>query len=250
MLTIAHRGASALAPENTPAAFRAALRAGVDLIEMDLRLSRDGEVVVFHDRLLDRTTDGTGPVGERTLAELKKLDAGSWFSPDFSGERIPVLGEVLKLAGPAGGGLYLELKIDRGEEKTRGDLVARTGEILRNNPFPGRLLLASFDLPAVRMARGLLPAVRTGLIFREEAVWHRLEAGNLSGVDILAARWNIVTASRVEAGHRAGKEVWAWTVDRPEELGWLRAAGVDAVASNNPIWLKRELERSDTGDKG
>lgn len=245
MLIIAHRGASAAAPENTLAAFREAIRAGADLVEMDLRLSRDREVVVIHDRVLDRTSNGTGPVGEKTRAELRELDAGSWFSPRFSGERIPTLAETLNLFGQTRTGLCLELKIDRGEEDSRGELVREVLKILKTAPVPGRVFLASFDLPGLRLVRDLRPEVLTGLIFREEAVWDRLERGELEEIDLLSARWNIVIASRVEAGRRAGKEVWAWTVDRPEELARVRAAEVDGAASNNPAWLKEELARMD-----
>ncbi len=85
MITIAHRGASAVAPENTISAFKEAIRIGADMIELDVRLSRDGEVVVFHDQDLSRTTDGNGPVEERSLTELRQIDAGSWFSDEFKG---------------------------------------------------------------------------------------------------------------------------------------------------------------------
>lgn len=244
MLTIAHRGASALAPENTLAAFRAAIRAKADLVEMDLRISRDGEAVVFHDRTLERTTDGTGPVGEKTLAELKGLDAGAWFSEEFRGERIPTLREALDLAASSRLGLCLELKIDRGEAESRGRLVSRVLDELDANPFPGRLFLASFDLPAVRMVRSRRPDLSTGLIFRDPGTWGRLTAAGLAGVGLLSARWDIITADRTGAAHREGKVVWAWTVDDRERLEPVRAAGVDGVASNDPAWLKRELDRS------
>jgi len=96
MKVIAHRGASAVRPENTLAAFREAARVGADYIELDLRFSRDREVIVFHDRLLDRTSDGSGPVIARNLSELKELDAGSWFSTDYSNEKIPTLSETIQ----------------------------------------------------------------------------------------------------------------------------------------------------------
>src|SRR6185295_20215055 len=94
-LGIAHRGASGRAPENTPAAFAAALALGAEAIELDCQLSADGEPVVIHDETLERTSDGRGPVGDRTAAELDQLDAGSWFGPEFRGERIPRLAAVL-----------------------------------------------------------------------------------------------------------------------------------------------------------
>lgn len=243
MIVIAHRGASDIAPENTLAAFREAVRVGADLVEMDLRLTRDREVVVFHDRDLDRTTDGTGPLAEKTLAELKNLDASARFAPEFKGERIPTLAEALAVLSAGRTGVCLELKIDRGREDARPELVSRTLEILKEISFPNRLLLASFDLAAVRLVRTIGPELETGLIFREETVWTR-PAAELTGVDLLSARWNIVTSSRVAVARGDGKEVWAWTVDRPDELARVCAAGVDGVASNNPAWLKKELERS------
>ncbi len=241
MLIIAHRGFSALAPENTISAFQEAIRVGSDLVEMDLRLSRDREVVVFHDRDLDRTTDDLGPVAGKTLAELKQADAGIQFSDQFKGQWIPTLTEVLDLFSPTPTGLYLELKLDRGREEDRLDLVSRTLRVLADTAFPNRLVLASFDLPALRLVQKLRPGLETGLIFRDEGVWERLERGELNGIEVLSARWNIVTAERVVAAQRAGKEVWAWTVDRPGELARVQSAGVDGAAANNPAWLKAEL---------
>lgn len=178
MITIAHRGFSAAAPENTLAAFSRAIQAGSDLVEMDLRLSRDAQVIVFHDRELDRTTDGEGPAGERTLAQLKELDAGSWFSPEFAGEKIPTLDEVLELFAPTRTGLYLELKIDRGEENVREELVPRVLNVLAGRAVPERLFLASFDHPALRLVRSLGPGLPTGLIFGEKEIWDLLPTGN------------------------------------------------------------------------
>lgn len=241
MLIIAHRGFSALAPENTIISFQKAIRAEADLVEMDLRLSRDREVMVFHDRDLDRNTDGRGPVAGKTLVELKQFDAGIRFSDQFKGQRIPTLAEVLDLFSLTPTGLYLELKLDRGREDERSDLVSQTLRVLADTAFPNRLVLASFDLPAVRLVQKLRPDLETGLIFRDEAVWGEMERGALNGLEVLSARWNIVTVGRVAAARQAGKEVWAWTVDRPEELARVRAAGVDGVATNNPAWLKAEL---------
>src|SRR5262245_679720 len=94
-LVIAHRGASGTCPENTLAAFRRAVEVGADMIELDVQLTRDDAVVVMHDWTLDRTTDGSGAVGERALDELRPLDAGRWFAPEFAGERVPTLAAVL-----------------------------------------------------------------------------------------------------------------------------------------------------------
>ena len=97
MLLVAHRGASAVAPENTMSAFRRAIEAGADAVELDVQATSDGQLVVIHDSTLDRTTDGTGAVFETDAATIAGADAGSWFSPDFAGERVPTLEEVLGL---------------------------------------------------------------------------------------------------------------------------------------------------------
>ena len=113
---IAHRGASAAAPENTLASFKEAVRVGADMIELDVRLSREGAVMVFHDPDLSRTTDGDGPVEKRRLAELRALDAGSWFSENFKGEGIPILEEVIRTIFSSRIELCIEIKIDPGRE--------------------------------------------------------------------------------------------------------------------------------------
>ncbi|MHA1566430.1 MAG: glycerophosphodiester phosphodiesterase family protein [Alphaproteobacteria bacterium] len=106
---VCHRGANRLAPENTLASARAAFDLGAAYVEIDVRQSSDGELVVFHDATVDRTTDGRGPVVEKAMADIEKLDAGSWFDVAFAGERVPKLAEVLDLA-KGRGGLYIEIK--------------------------------------------------------------------------------------------------------------------------------------------
>jgi len=245
IVTVAHRGASAVAPENTLAAFREAVRIGADLIELDCRLSRDRAVVVFHDRDLSRTTDGAGPVEERTLAELKKLDAGGYFSADFAGERIPTLEEVIREIAPGRIGLCVELKIDAGREEARPELVRRVLKIIERKRFHSRVILASFDREAVRLCKAALPEVRTALIFNREETWKECGDDGYSGLDLLSARWNIITAPRVAAAHRAGREVIAWTISRENELERVISCSVDAVASNNPAWLIETLSNPD-----
>src|SRR6188474_1210870 len=109
-ILIAHRGGSLEAPENTMAAFRHAIEVGMRLVELDVQLSSDGEMVVIHDETLDRTTDGTGAVHDYTLEELRQFDAGTKFGPQFVGERIPTLREVLELCLDKGAGVVIELK--------------------------------------------------------------------------------------------------------------------------------------------
>lgn len=237
MITIAHRGASAVAPENTLAAFKEAVRLGADMIELDVRLSSDGAVMVFHDRNLSRTTDGNGPVEERTLAELRQLDAGSWFSDKFTGEVIPTLEEVIRTIFPGRIEVCIEIKIDKEREELRDKLVAGTLEIIERTRFHDRTFLASFDRESLRISKAACPEIRTGLIFNKDEVWTECAEEGYAGIDVLSARWNIVIAPRVTAVHRAGRKVIAWTIDRDRELDRVLPLGVDGIASNNPGWL-------------
>ena len=131
---IAHRGASAYAPENTLAAFALAKEMNADWFELDCTLSRDGHVVVIHDDTLDRTTNGEGPVRDRTLAELKQLDAGSWKDPRFAGERLPLLVEALELARERRIGVYIEIKNAQDDSALMTDIMKMAGDRKRMTP--------------------------------------------------------------------------------------------------------------------
>lgn len=139
ILNIAHRGASAYAPENTFAAFDRALELNVSHVEMDVHLTRDGHIVVIHDDRVDRTTDGTGSVAERTLAELRALDAGSWFGAKFTGERIPTLDEVLQRYKDR---LYLHIEIKARPAAT--GLASRTVDLVRRHGVSDSVTIISF----------------------------------------------------------------------------------------------------------
>jgi len=239
---IAHRGASAVAPENTLSAFQEAVRLNADMIELDVRLSRDGAVMVFHDRDLSRTTDGSGPVEERNLDELKQLDAGSWFSDKFIGEGIPTLEEVIRTILPSRIELCIEIKIDKGREEVRNQLVGATLDIIKRTNFSERAIIASFDRESISLSKAESPGIRTGLIFSQEEVWDDCSEEEYAGIDFLSARWNTVTDPRVAEAHRVGRKIITWTIDREEELNHIFPFSVDAIASNNPGWLIEVLK--------
>jgi glycerophosphoryl diester phosphodiesterase len=167
-LVIAHRGASGTCPENTLAAFRHAQALGADMIELDVQLARDGNVVVIHDWTLDRTTDGSGPVGARSLAELRALDAGAWFASAFGGERIPTLAEVLaEVRIP----VNVELKPlgDDGLEAAALAVVEMAGAL-------PRVVFSSFELAALERLRARSRAASLAVLWEtdsmEEAIRH------------------------------------------------------------------------------
>jgi len=150
---VAHRGAAAHAPENTLAAFELAIsNEGTDFVETDVQLTADGVPVLMHDPDLDRTTNGTGPLASRTLAEIRELDAGSWFDERFRGERVPTFEEFVDLLGPAPVRAYVELKGPWPQER-----VAEVVELLRARSLSNRIVLASFERDTVQAVRELGP---------------------------------------------------------------------------------------------
>jgi glycerophosphoryl diester phosphodiesterase len=155
-----HRGNSMHAPENTLPALESARRLGASACEIDIMLSRDGEIVLSHDELLDRTTDGQGPVGEHDLAELKTFDAGAWFSPAFAGTRIPTLAETVELARASGLGLVVEIK----ERRRVDQILARLREVLDATGALEDVVLLSFDHPSLLRAKERIPGIRTEII--------------------------------------------------------------------------------------
>ena len=159
MLAIAHRGASGYAPENTFAAFRRAIAMGAGFIETDLQLSRDARFVAIHDATVNRTTNGQGTVHDMTLAELRRLDAGSWFGSEYAGERIPTLDEILEFAKKHDVVFYLEIKPTGswGGEHALISALRESGEIART-------AVISFDPAILQGVRKIEPTVMTGLL--------------------------------------------------------------------------------------
>ena len=223
-----HRGASALAPENTLAAFAEARRLGCDWIETDLRLTADAVPVLLHDPDLDRTTSGKGPVARAGLAAVLRLDAGGWFSRAFRGERVPTLDEVLEWARGRCG-LNLEIK----EEEQVEELVRQLHRRLRP---PGRLdhiLFSSFRASDLRRLRAALPHARLAwLASRNVRGLKRLDAA--VRLAALHPRETLVTPRLRRRSERMGLALHAWVVNRPRRLAALRDLGVDGVMTDDP----------------
>ncbi len=230
-LILGHRGASARAPENTLAALRRALADGADGAEVDLRLTRDGVPVMLHDADLARTAGDPRRIADLSSRDLGEVDAGRWFAPEFAGQRVPALAEVLA-ALPATFFLECELKVEEGEDPER--LVAAVAAALAASRRPGGFVLTSFDEAAVRVARRLAPGCRTGLILAAPApVLPDLP------VDLYAVEAPAVTGTTVRQARAAGREVHAWTVDSPAEAARLAALGVAALITNDPAAILR-----------
>ena len=223
----AHRGARRLAPENTLAAFSAAIDSGALGIELDVHLSADGRVVVIHDDLLDRTTDGQGPVSEVSYDDLRKLDAGSWWSAEFSGERLPLLEEVFELA-QSQTVLHVELK-----GQAVDTLAAEVVNLARRFSASQRVLAMSFNLEAVLAVRRLaadIPALPiVGKALPDPVAF--VEEMGLSGLNQAVGRWG---PSAVGEFHERGWLVHGSLVNSREEVAGFFARGGDMVDSDEP----------------
>jgi glycerophosphoryl diester phosphodiesterase len=155
-----HRGNSLCAPENTLPALESARREGASACEIDVVLSRDGEAVLSHDELLERTTDGAGPVGDLDLAALKALDAGAWFAPEFAGTRIPTLSETIELARTLDLGLVVEIK----ERRRVDQMIERLGQVIEAARAENEVVVLSFDHPSLLRVKERIPGARIEII--------------------------------------------------------------------------------------
>jgi len=233
---VAHRGAPRYAPENTLAAFRLALEEGARSIECDVQRTKDGHLVVIHDQTVDRTTDGHGPVGSFTLNELRRLDAGRWFAPDFGGERIPLLDEVLTLLR---GRALLRLEI-KNAPTIYGGIEEQVVDAIRRQRMEEDVLVTSFDHESVRVVRTLSQQIATGIIYTARLV-DAPAAARAAGADALCINWAYVTRGVVAHAHREGLRVFAWPVDDEERFRHCLDCGVDGITSNDHRLLARLL---------
>ncbi|SEG42780.1 glycerophosphoryl diester phosphodiesterase [Nonomuraea solani] len=237
-VNVAHRGASAYAPENTIAAFDLAGSQGADMFELDVQETKDHELVLMHDTTLARTTNaeqvfpGLSPwnVGDLTLAQIRKLDAGSWLSGTYDDERVPTLGEALSEMSGSGMGLLLEVKAPN----LYPGIEARVATELRRHSSwlsPGRLVVQSFDWGSMREFHRRLPDVPIGLLGTPST-------GELPALakyaDQINPPYGTLTAAYVRRVHALGMKVLTWTVDSPATMRRLLGYGVDGIITNRP----------------
>ena len=224
-MAIAHRGASSYAPENTFAAFDLAIEMGARHLELDVHFSRDGHLVVIHDDTVDRTTDGSGPVTNRSLAALTALDAGAWFDPRFKGERIPTLGAVLERYW--GAHLHVELK------GHSAGLAQRAVDMIRSSGLATNVTVTSFQKAKLEETRAYAPELPTGWLVGEvsDAVVAQARA---MGLTQLCPRAGAVTPELVSRLHAEGLVVRAWGVATEDLMRQVVTAGADGMTVNFP----------------
>lgn len=228
LLILGHRGASSLAPENTLPAFNLAAHSGAQ-IELDVQLSKDGQVVVIHDERLERTTNGKGFVGNHTLAELKQLDAGSWFSEKYAGTLIPTLDEVFTTL-PNKVSINIELKTN---------FIPYTGieqkviEIVKRHKAMSRVLISSFNWESLTIAHRLEAKLKLGLLFDniQPQLWSKARLLNVYSIHPLAT---LLSPDLVWQSHSWGYRVLPWVVNSRNRMLKLKAMGVDGFFTDCP----------------
>ena len=241
VLVVGHRGFSGVAPENTIASFKKAMEIGVDMIELDVHLSKDGQVVVIHDDTLNRTTNGKGKVVSYTLNELKQLDAGSWFGSQFSGERIPTLKEVSELTR---GQVLLCIELKGGDlgQYTLKDLADRSLQEVEKAGMLSQVLFASFDSSAIERIREKNPRIPVALIYSRS--WSSpQEVTGGRPIPVLSCRGTVLTQTNASKARQQGIKVLVWTVNTEEHMEQFVNMGVDGIITDHPNRLIKILKK-------
>ncbi len=233
-IIFAHRGSSAHAPENTLAAFELALRQGTDAIELDAKLTADGQVVVIHDQTVDRTTDGIGRVRDLTLAEIRKLDAGSYFDSAFRGEVIPTLDEVLKAVGQM---TFINIELTNYTSIT-DDLPEKVAALVKRYKLYRRVLFSSFNPIALRRIHRNLPKAPIGLLAlagRSGALARSFVGRILVHYQAFHPEYHDVTPSMVKRFRRRNHDLFVYTVNHEEDMIRLFKLGITGIFTDDPI---------------
>lgn len=252
-LIIGHRGASGDAPENTLAAFAQAMKDGADGVEFDVRLARDGVPVVIHDATLIRTARRDGAVAAHSSAELREMDAGTWFNlkfpsrarESFAREWVPTLAEALELVGARARAIYVELKIEEGDDHQA--LTAAVVREIRARNLGARAIVESFTHDAIAGVKRIAPEVRTAALFERSLSRPILSGRRLieralaAGADEIALHRSLVRRRLVEAARQRGMRSLVWTADDPLWVQRALAYKLCAVITNQPGRLRAAL---------
>jgi len=238
-LVVAHRGGKQWAPENTMAAFKKSLAAKVDGIELDIHVCKSGELVVIHDDTLERTTNGTGPVGDADWKDLSKLDAGTWYKAEFKDERLPLLKDVLDAVQ---GKLTINVEI-KNCPSNYAAIDTKLLTLLDKYPYPDKIIISSFDHKVLKKIHDQTTKYKLALL--GDSVFYDLPA---YAKTVGATAWNTdfdcVRADTVKDAHDAGLQVNTWTVNAKD--GWKKACalGVDSIITDDPQGLRDYLKEA------
>jgi glycerophosphoryl diester phosphodiesterase len=255
ILVHGHRGARARFPENTIPAFQYAIRAGVDVLELDMAVTRDNVIVVSHDPILEAPvctgSQASAVIHELTLAQVKQWDCGAVRNPKFPdqqpvpGTRMPTLDEVLSLSTGSNVEFNIETKIFRDQPRyTPGprEFAQLVLDVVRKHHLERRVILQSFDFRTLLAMKQLAPEIRLAALIEDDPRDFTIVAKE-AGARIISPRFDLVTMAKTKAAHAAGLQVVPWTANTPADWERLAGAGVDAIISDDPAaliaWLKQ-----------
>jgi glycerophosphoryl diester phosphodiesterase len=252
-LIIGHRGASAVAPENTMAAFQKAIEVGADGIEFDVQLSRDQIPVVIHDETLRRTGLQSDYVSALSAAELQEVNVGRWFASqsrvdDYSNETLPTLRQLLDYFSTLDALLYLELK---GRPKETSQIASITCDLLATYPIAEHVIVECFDLAVIHEVKRIAPHLKTAALFQPSMsrphLWSSsnrlIDEARAAGADEIALHFRLADDRTIESAHSAGLKVVIWTVDDPAWVIRAENLSVHALITNDPSTM---IEMFDT----
>jgi glycerophosphoryl diester phosphodiesterase len=232
---IAHRGISGKCPENTPASFSLACQiAGIDMIELDVRLSRDEEVIVLHDRTLQRTSTGNGVARRYTYEEIKSFDAGSWFHPSFKAERIPNLRAVLEIARGKRW-VNIELKSDFLHREPPGLLESRVLEIVGECRMQDQVMYSSFDHHLITNLKRMSPQAITGVLYNLYRDFGRMPSklARRANAEVFVCAKQELRKVMIKDAHDHGLAVYVYTLNSLPDVQKMLDVGVDGIVSDN-----------------
>ncbi len=241
-IIIAHRGASAFAPENTMAAFHKAVELSADGIEFDVKCSKDGEMVIIHDQSLERTTNGFGRVIEKNLKDLRNLDAGSRFSPEFAGEKIPILSEVLEEFSKR---LLINIELTN-YSSIRDGLAYKAANLVKKMGVENSVFFSSFHPYNLFITRRILPNVSVALLaLPGNKGWiFRSNLMRWLSPDLIHPYFSDVDKRFVKKQHQKNRKVNVWTVNTEAQIMNLLKINVDGLITDDPSLAKRIITES------
>ncbi|ASV67076.1 MULTISPECIES: glycerophosphodiester phosphodiesterase [Cytobacillus] len=234
---VAHRGASGYAPENTIAAFDLAVAMGADYIEIDVQRSKDGKLVILHDTTVDRTTDGTGKVGDLDFKELRQLDAGSWKGEEFAGEKIPSFDEVLdRYKGKIG--ILIELKAPELYPGIEKQMTKALKKRKMDKPKREEVIVQSFNFESMKLANKLLPRMPIGVLTSSpnDVSDEALKAFR-KYADYFNPSIGLVNEELVKKVRKNKMKIQSWTVRTPEAAQFLKEMKVDGIITDYPDYV-------------
>ena len=238
----AHRGDLTYAPENTLPSFQQALQKGADGVELDAKLTADGQVIVIHDMTVDRTTTGKGRVASFKLDDIRKLDAGKWFDERFNGTKVPMLAEVFELVGKD---KLINIELTN-YSTPRDGLVLKVRELIKRHNIQKQILFSSFLPSNLKIAAQALPEISRGLLAMPGLVglWARSFGFMFGEYQALHPYISSTSREQVQRVHRLNRRVHVWTANSPEEVNRLKEWGVDGIFTDDPQTAVRALGRS------